>query len=130
MNVTLFTCNTQRGDNKVKEMGQRDGLSYNDIKKIGRMYACERDQPIFNAVAAANPIISAIAGNVNSDRRFQFGRDIFNAYTSPQFWQQTLATVSNRLFNTWAFPQQSPRYQRFPQRNFNDFGYPYYGFGY
>lgn len=109
----------------MKDMGQRDGLSYNDIKKIGRMYQCERDQPIFNAIAAAKPIINAIAGGVTSDRRFQFGRDIFSAYTSPQFWQ--------RVFNQWVFPQQQQqqpqRYQRFPQRNFHDFGYPF-GFGY
>lgn len=42
---------------KTPQMGQRDGLSYYDIQKIGRMYECERSQPIFNAIAAAKPII-------------------------------------------------------------------------
>lgn len=99
-------------------MGQRDGLSYYDIQKIGRMYNCERQQPIFNAVAVAKPIINAIAGaNKNSDRGFQFGREFFNTYTSPQFWQ--------RLFNSWVFP---PQRQRYPERTYNDYGF--YGFRY
>lgn len=104
-------------------MGQRDGFSNSDLRKLARMYKCDRSQTNFNAVSATKPITNAIANggntnNINNNQQFQFGREFFNAYTSPEFWQ--------RLFNSWVFPQ--PQNFRYPDRNYNSYGL--FGFGY
>lgn len=105
------------------QMGQRDGFTNSDLTKLARMYKCDLTQTNVNAVSATKPIINAIANgvnknNLNNHQQFQFGRQLFNAYTSPEFWQ--------RLFNSWAFPQ--PQHFRYPDRNYNDYGS--FGFGY
>lgn len=75
-------------------MGQRDALSYYDIVKIERMYGCDRKQTGQPATVATN-------NNNYTPGRFQFGRQLINAYTSPQFWQ--------RLFNIWFSQRQQPQ---------------------
>lgn len=91
-------------------MGQRDGLSQYDILKLGRMYECDKKP------ASGFDAIAATINNSISSGRFEFGRQLFNTYTSPQFWQ--------RLFHTWFYPQSQPQIQPQRRRNYyHDYGY-------
>lgn len=110
-------------------MGQRDKLSNDDMQKIRRRYTCKRQQSGFsgipsyvpsgsNAVSNSGITTDSNAGHsigANINRHLHYGRELFNTYTSPQFWQ--------RFVGSFLFPQPARYHQ-----NYND-GY-LYGFGY
>lgn len=87
-----------------KDMGQRDGFSSFDLEKLRRMYVCKRKKPNFGSNAGP---LSGFSGRDDPIRRNPF-QQLFNAYTSPQFWQE--------IFNSFLVPQAQPQ----------QFDYPYY----
>lgn len=123
-------------------MGQRESFTASDIGKINRMYKCNRKPWLGLGLGSGGnePVTfpaTPIQHSTTQRPYSQFGsipsgthaagsredrnplREIFKAYTSPQFWQ--------RLFNAWIFSQPQPRHQ--PQQTYSDLpyqNYPYY----
>lgn len=120
-------------------MGQRDNFSENDVGKLNRMYGCNRkpwlgfgltgNEPTFSGApiysstqrpssnfgSSSNAAIAFPTNNVGGREDRNPFREIFKAYTSPQFWQ--------RLFGAWLFPQPQPRHQ---QQTYSDSAYTNY----
>lgn len=124
-------------------MGQRDGFSSYDIGKINRMYECNRKPwhgygltgigSVITAGAAINSptrrpssnfaSIHSTSGTNTAGGREDHNpfRELFKAYTSPQFWQ--------RLFGAWFFSQPQPRHyhqQQQQQQIYSDSPYTHY----
>lgn len=110
-------------------MGQRDRFSNDDLEKMQKRYGCKRQPSGFSGIPSnlptrpnAVPTSSITTGSnsglpiaANINRHLHYGRQLFNTYTSPQFWQ--------RFIGSWFLPQ-APQYHP----NYSD-GY-LYGFRY
>lgn len=124
-------------------MGQRETFSASDIGKINRMYQCNRKPWLGFGSTANGPATfpsptslqyttrtsthrpSSNFGSISTNTvgggedRNPF-REIFKAYTSPQFWQ--------RLLGAWLFSQPQLRHQQ-PEQTYSDLPYannPYF----